>query len=145
MSKLGTKCSVNTPRVVRVVWIKVPSRQLRQCLLCHYKGGEVFYKKCNTFDLNPTINMLSLSCDLLGSFLTLTKFNTFKGRLNSNHDTTGKRKSIASMPPGHCLGALEMLHSTVEVYYFLMMPFTKEKMPWCPCPFKNKAYRPATV
>ena len=20
------------------------------------------------------------------------------------------------------------------------MPFTKEKMPWCPCPFKNEAY-----
>ena len=46
------------------------------------------------------------------------------------------------MPPGHCLSALEML--TVEIYNFLIeVPFTKKKMPWCPCPFKNEAYMPA--
>ena len=32
---------------------------------------------------------------------------------------------VASMPPGHCLGTL------IEV------PFTKEKMPWCPCPLSK--------
>ena len=25
------------------------------------------------------------------------------------------------------------------------VPFTKEKMPWCPRPFKNEAYRPVTI
>ena len=46
-------------------------------------------------------------------------------------------EAIASMSPGHCLGALEML--TVEVYTFLVgCPLYKEKMPWCPCPFKTK-------
>ena len=25
------------------------------------------------------------------------------------------------------------------------VPFAKEKMPWCPCPFKNEAYRPEPV
>ena len=24
------------------------------------------------------------------------------------------------------------------------VPFAKEKMPWCPCPFKNEAYSPVT-
>ena len=31
------------------------------------------------------------------------------------------------------LGALHFPHR---------VPLTKEKMPWCPCPFKNGAYRP---
>ena len=38
--------------------------------------------------------------------------------------------------------ALEM---TVEFYDFLKackVSFTKEKLPWCPCAFKNEAYRP---
>ena len=46
------------------------------------------------------------------------------------------------MPPGHCLRAHKMLW-TVEIYISQTVPFTKEKMPWCPCPFKNEAYRPA--
>ena len=39
-------------------------------------------------------------------------------------------KAIASMPPGNCLGALRSSSK-------------KEKMPSCPSPFKNEAYRPA--
>ena len=32
----------------------------------------------------------------------------------------------------------------VEIYNFPhRVPFIKAKMPWCPCPFKNKAYRRA--
>ena len=41
-------------------------------------------------------------------------------------------KTIASMPPGHCLRKLHFPHR---------VPFTKEKMPWCPYSFKNEAYR----
>ena len=45
-------------------------------------------------------------------------------------------KAIASMPPGHCLGALEMLcHKKLTI---------SSIMPWCPRPFKNKTYRPAS-
>ena len=55
-------------------------------------------------------------------------------------------EGIASMPPGHCLGALEMLWCSgiVEIYLFLIkqvhcrVPFTNDNMPWCPCPFKNE-------
>lgn len=25
------------------------------------------------------------------------------------------------------------------------MPFNKEKMPWCTCPFKEEAYRPDAI
>ena len=38
---------------------------------------------------------------------------------------------IASIPPAHSLRDL--------VSYSRRVPFTKEKMPWCPCPFKNEA------
>ena len=49
-------------------------------------------------------------------------------------------KAITSMPPGHYLGALEM-YLEEEIYNFLIrVPFTKEKLHWCPCPFKNEAY-----
>ena len=46
-------------------------------------------------------------------------------------------KAIASMPPGH---RLKHRVRTVEIYKFLTgcTAFTKEKMPWCPCPFKTK-------
>ena len=46
------------------------------------------------------------------------------------------RKAIAFMP----LGALEINVQTVEIYNCLMVPFTEEKMPWYPCPYKNEAY-----
>ena len=36
---------------------------------------------------------------------------------------------FVSMPPGH-------------LQFRQRMPFTKEKMPWCPCPFKKRLYRP---
>ena len=42
--------------------------------------------------------------------------------------------------PGHCLGApcrnLQFPHR---------VPFTKEKITWCPCPFINEAYRPENL
>ena len=44
------------------------------------------------------------------------------------------------MPPGHCLGALDMLSRNLQFPH--SVPFTKEKMPWCPCPLQNKVYRP---
>ena len=48
-------------------------------------------------------------------------------------------KVIASVPPGHCLGALEM-HK--EKFTISSLCTFKEKMPWCPFPFKNDEYRP---
>ena len=48
--------------------------------------------------------------------------------------------------PGHCLGALDIhLYSSRNLQFPHRVPFTKEKMPWCPCPFKNEAYRPACL
>ena len=42
--------------------------------------------------------------------------------------------TVAFKPHGNCLGALELGSSRN-----LQFPhFTKEKMPWCPCPFKKK-------
>ena len=38
------------------------------------------------------------------------------------------------------IGAFSML--TVEIYNFLIGCPLPMKMPWCPCPFKNKAFRP---
>ena len=54
---------------------------------------------------------------------------------------TEATKAIASVAPCHCLGALEMLYSR-NVQFPHRAPFTKENTPWCPCPFKNEAYRP---
>ena len=31
--------------------------------------------------------------------------------------------------------------SSINLQFPHRVPFTKEKMPWCPCPFKNEAYR----
>ena len=57
---------------------------------------------------------------------------------NSRPDTSEATKVIASMPPGHCLGALEIIKCTLKIYTFLiLMPLPKGKMPWCPCPFKK--------
>ena len=47
---------------------------------------------------------------------------------------TEATKAIASMPPGYCLGC--PWNDPVEVYNLLSgcrVPFTNEKMPWCPC------------
>ena len=34
-------------------------------------------------------------------------------------------------------------NAPVEIYNFLIgCPLPEEKMPWCPCPFKNEAYSP---
>ena len=35
------------------------------------------------------------------------------------------------MPPGHCLAALKCSSRNLQ----FMVPFTKEKIHWCPCPF----------
>ena len=40
-------------------------------------------------------------------------------------------KAIASMPPGHFLGALEMLSVQLQLQFPRRVPFTKEKMPLC--------------
>ena len=55
---------------------------------------------------------------------------------------TEATKAIAPMPPGQCLRALEMLYSRNLQFPHWVPFFTKEKMPWCPCPFKNEIYRP---
>ena len=51
------------------------------------------------------------------------------------------RKAMASIPPGHCLGALEMF-STVDIYNFLIgVPFTMplpRRKPLVPLPFNFK-------
>ena len=50
---------------------------------------------------------------------------------------------------GDCLHAPWSLpwcpwNAAVEIYNFLYrVPCTKEKLPWCLCPFKNEAYSPA--
>ena len=50
----------------------------------------------------------------------------------------GGNKAIASMPPGHCLCA-PLKCSSRNLQFPHRVPFTEEKMPWCPCPFKNEA------
>ena len=51
-------------------------------------------------------------------------------------------KANASVPPGHCLDALE---NSRNLQFPHRVPFTKKKMPWCPFSFKNETYRPATT
>ena len=52
-------------------------------------------------------------------------------------------EATTSMPPGLCPWDAPV--EIVFTNFIIGMPFTKEKMPWCPCPFKNEAYRPATL
>ena len=52
-------------------------------------------------------------------------------------DTSQRKRIDCLHAPGHCLGALEMFCRNLQFPH--RVPFTKEKMPWCPCPFKNKA------
>ena len=49
-------------------------------------------------------------------------------------------ETIASMPLVIASVPLKCFQFPLRV-----VPFTKEKMPWCPCPFKNEAYRPERV
>ena len=50
---------------------------------------------------------------------------------------------------GNCLrvpwsfALLPLKCSSTNLQFHPRMPFTKKKMPWCPCPFKNEAYSPA--
>ena len=44
-------------------------------------------------------------------------------------------KTIPSLPHVHCLGALKCSR----------VPFTEEKMPWCPCPFSKRSIQACFV
>ena len=47
---------------------------------------------------------------------------------------------------GDCLHAFVSLKcSSGNLQFPHRVPFTEEKLPWCPCPFKFEAYRPAQV
>ena len=50
-------------------------------------------------------------------------------------------KAIASMPHGHCLGALEMLYSR-NLKFPSRVPFTREKWLGALTLSRNEAYRP---
>ena len=65
--------------------------------------------------------------------------------LNPWPDTSRRqcRGVIASMPPGQCLVPLKCSGRNLQFPQWL--PYTKEKMPWCPCLFKNEAYRPVVL
>ena len=45
-------------------------------------------------------------------------------------------------PPVNALVPLKSFSRNLQFPHY-RVPFTKEKMPWCPCPFKNEAYRSA--
>ena len=49
------------------------------------------------------------------------------------------------LPPCPLVIALVPLKYSNWNSNFLRVPFTKEKMPWCPYPFKNKTYSPVIV
>ena len=49
---------------------------------------------------------------------------------------------FASMPPRHCLDPLKCPSDSIILQFSHRVPFNKEEMPWCPCPFKNIACRP---
>ena len=53
---------------------------------------------------------------------------------------TEATKAIASVPLVIALVPLKCSSRNLQFHH--RVPFTKEKMPWCPCPFKNEAYRP---
>ena len=47
------------------------------------------------------------------------------------------------MPPFPLEIALVPLKcSSTNLQFHYRVPFTKKRMPWCPCPFKNEAYSP---
>ena len=54
---------------------------------------------------------------------------------------TETTKVNASMPTGRCLGALDICSSR-NLQCPQRVPLSKEKMHWCPCPFKHKVYKP---
>ena len=57
----------------------------------------------------------------------------------SRPDTS--RRQRRRLPPCPLVIALVPLKcSSRNLQFPHRVPFTKEKMPWCPCPFKNKAY-----
>ena len=51
------------------------------------------------------------------------------------------RRQRRRLPYGHCFGAHEMLQYKLTISS-CSVPLTIMKMPRCPCPYKNKAYRP---
>ena len=50
---------------------------------------------------------------------------------------------IVSMPPGHCLCALEQ--KNFQFPHTCRVPLTKKKIPWYPCPLTNEAYMVAIL
>ena len=61
---------------------------------------------------------------------------------NVRPDTS--RRQRRQLPPCPLVIALVPLKcSSRNLQFPHRVPFTKEKMPWCPYPFKNEAYRPA--
>ena len=48
---------------------------------------------------------------------------------------TEATKATASMPPGHCLGALEMHSRNLQFPH--RVPFTNKKIAWCPLLFQK--------
>ena len=53
------------------------------------------------------------------------------------------RRQWRRLPPCTLVIALVPLTcSSRNLQFSHRVPFTKEKLPWCPCPFKNEAYRP---
>ena len=76
-------------------------------------------------------------------FLNTTLWNKLLAHSQPYKTLQKTLEAIALMPPAHCLVALEMLQQEFTISSS-RVPFTKEKMTWSPCSFKNKAYRPYT-
>ena len=60
----------------------------------------------------------------------------------------GVNKAIAYMPPGHCLGALlpwKCFGRHLQFHHRMPFALTKEKIPWCTCTLKKKAYKAGMV
>ena len=66
------------------------------------------------------------------------------GNASSRPDTA--RRQHWQLPPCPLVIALVTLKCSDRIVRFPQrVPFTNEKMPWCHCPFKNKAYRPGLL
>ena len=104
---------------------------------------------------HPYVPTSICSDDCLLIYMHRVRVGSMKSALRVlKHRCVGRKHScaglilhggIASMPPGHCLGAREMLHSRKLQLPHRVVSFTKEEMYWCPCPFKDEAYRLSCV
>ena len=56
-------------------------------------------------------------------------------------DTTRRHwRQLPQCPLVNALVPLKCSSTNLKLHH--RVPFTKEKMPWCPCPFKNEVYSP---